>query len=148
NLLDEIGTLENTDDFINKKIDNKEKIMGLGHRVYKAKDPRATILQKLAVQLFETLGTDRRYEIARRVEAIADERLSSKGVYPNVDFYSGIVYDKMGIEPDVFTPIFAVARVSGWLSHWLEQLENNRIFRPSQIFKGNEPRAFTTMSDR
>ncbi len=148
NLLDSIGSIDKVSDAINGKIDRKEKIMGLGHRVYKAKDPRATILQRLATKLFTELGSEQRYEIAMAVEEIAKERLASKGVYPNVDFYSGIVYDKMGIERDIFTPIFAIARVSGWLSHWIEQLESNRIFRPSQIFKGYEHREFKPMSAR
>ena len=89
--------------------------------------------------------------VARAVEALAAERLGSKGVYPNVDFYSGIVYDKMGIDSDLFTPIFAIARTAGWLSHWLEQLQDNRIFRPSQVFVGDsifgtEPGVRTTIA--
>lgn len=147
-MLDEIGTLEKTDAYIEDKIDRKDKIMGLGHRVYKAKDPRATIMQQLAVKLFGALGSDRRYDIARRIETIAFDRLAAKGIYPNVDFYSGILYDKLRIDPDLFTPIFAIARVSGWLAHWLEQMENNRIFRPDQIYVGYEPRAFVPSDKR
>ena len=137
-LLDEVGSVEGADEIINGKIDRKEKIMGLGHRVYKTKDPRAKILQGLAKDLFEELGVDTRYEIARRIEQIATDKLGHKGIYPNVDFYSGIVYARMGIERDLFTPIFAMARVSGWLSHWQEQLTDNRIFRPSQIYVGKD----------
>jgi citrate synthase len=110
--------------------------MGLGHRVYKTKDPRAYILQGLAEELFAEQGSTPVYEIAMRVEALAAERLGHKGIYPNVDFYSGIVYDAMGIPSDVFTPVFAVARVVGWLAHWQAQLDGNRIFRPSQVFTG------------
>jgi len=147
-MLDEIGSLEKAEPFINEKVEKKEKIMGLGHRVYKAKDPRATIMQGLADELFKSLGSDTRYEIAKKIESITFERLAPKGIYPNVDFYSGILYAKLGIEPDLFTPIFAVARVSGWLAHWLEQLENNRIYRPDQIYTGYAPRPFLARDAR
>jgi len=147
-LLDEIGSLEEVDTVIGGKIERKEKIMGLGHRVYKTKDPRAKVLQGLAKELFAELGIDTRYEIARRIEQIATERLGHKGIYPNVDFYSGIVYARMGIERDLFTPIFALARVSGWLAHWQEQLEDNRIFRPSQVFVGHDDREFVAIDKR
>ncbi len=143
-MLDEIGTLDKTDAYIFGKVERKEKIMGLGHRVYKAKDPRATIMQHLAEKLFEHLGVDARYEVAKRIETITFEKLAPKGIYPNVDFYSGILYAKLGIQPDLFTPIFAIARVAGWLAHWLEQLENNRIFRPDQVYTGHAPRTFPT----
>ena len=147
-LLDEIGSIDNVDEVIGGKIERKDKIMGLGHRVYKTKDPRAKILQGLAKDLFAELGIDTRYEIARRIEQIATERLGHKGIYPNVDFYSGIVYARMGIERDLFTPIFALARVSGWLAHWQEQLEDNRIFRPSQVFVGHDDREFVAIDQR
>ena len=147
-LLDEIGSLEQVDEIIGGKIERKEKIMGIGHRVYKTKDPRANVLQGLAKALFNELGIDTRYEIARRIEQIATDRLGHKGIYPNVDFYSGIVYARMGIERDLFTPIFALARVSGWLAHWQEQLEDNRIFRPSQVFVGHDDRTFVAIDAR
>ena len=147
-MLDEIGSLEKTDAYIDDKVERKEKIMGLGHRVYKAKDPRATIMQHLATKLFTTLGIDTRYEIAKRIETITFEKLAPRGIYPNVDFYSGILYAKLGIEPDLFTPIFAIARVSGWLAHWLEQLENNRIYRPDQVYTGYAPREFVAGDKR
>ena len=131
-----IPSLAEVDEIIGGKIDRKEKIMGLGHRVYKTKDPRAYILQGRAEELFAEQGATPVYEIARRVEELAAERLGHKGIYPNVDFYSGIVYDAMGIPSDVFTPIFAVARVVGWLAHWQAQIDGNRIFRPSQVFTG------------
>jgi len=147
-MLDEIGTLEKTDDYINGKIERKEKIMGLGHRVYKAKDPRATIMQALATKMFAALGVDTRYAIAHRIETVAFDRLAAKGIYPNVDFYSGILYHKLALQPDLFTPVFAIARVSGWLAHWKEQLENNRIYRPDQIYTGYAERAFQAMDSR
>jgi len=147
-MLDAIGELAKTDAYIDDKVAKKEKIMGLGHRVYRAKDPRATIMQHLAEKLFDTLGIDNRYAIAKRIETITYEKLAPKGIYPNVDFYSGILYAKLGIAPDLFTPIFAVSRVSGWLAHWLEQLENNRIFRPDQIYAGYAPREFVGTDKR
>ena len=147
-MLDEIGSIEKTDAYVNDKMDRKDKIMGLGHRVYKAKDPRATFMQGLAVKLFETMGVDTRYAIAKRIEDMAFERLAQRGIYPNVDFYSGILYAKLGIAPDMFTPIFAIARVSGWLAHWLEQLQDNKIYRPDQVYAGYAPRAFKDMPSR
>lgn len=143
-----IPSLDAVDELIGGKIERKEKIMGLGHRVYKTKDPRATILQGLVEAVFEVKGSTPVYEIARRVEMIATKKLGHKGIYPNVDFYSGIVYDRMGIPEDLFTPIFAVARVVGWLAHWKAQIIGNRIFRPTQIYHGGHDQAYVPMSDR
>jgi len=126
----------------------KRKFAGFGHRVYKVKDPRAKILQKLAVQLFEKFGATPLYDVACELEKVLGEKLGSKGVYPNVDFYSGIVYEQMGIPSDMMTPIFAVARTVGWLSHWLEQVENNRIFRPSQIYEGERGLKYVPIEKR
>jgi citrate synthase len=135
-MLEEIGSVENVRPYIENLIANKQKIMGFGHRVYKVKDPRATILQELAEQLFETTGRDEFYEVAIEVEKVVEEKLGAKGIYPNVDFYSGLVYRKLGIPSDLFTPVFAIARVAGWLAHWKEQLAINRIFRPTQVYTG------------
>jgi citrate synthase len=130
------------------RLARKMKISGFGHREYKVKDPRATILQKLAARVFEKFGSTPLYDLAVELEKQMAELVGTKGVYPNVDFYSGIVYDKMNIPADVFTPIFAIARVSGWLAHWLEQLQSNRIFRPSQIWTGSADREWVPISDR
>jgi citrate synthase len=143
-----IPSVDDVDELIGGKIERKEKIMGLGHRVYKTKDPRATILQGLVEAVFEVKGSTPIYEIARRVESIATEKLGHKGIYPNVDFYSGIVYDRMGIPADLFTPIFAVARVVGWLAHWKAQIIGNRIFRPTQIYTGGHDQSYVAESDR
>jgi len=147
-MLDEIGTVENAEAYLNRKLANKEKIAGLGHRVYKAKDPRATLLQELYGELTKQYGEDPTYAIARRIEKLARSTLGAKGVFPNVDFYSGIVYRKMGIETDLFTPIFAIARVSGWLAHWREMLPKNRIYRPTQIYIGEHGRHYVPMDRR
>lgn len=140
-MLEEIGSVENVRPYLDKCLENKSKIMGFGHRVYKVKDPRATILQQLAEQLFDKFGRDQYYDIALEMERVVEEKLSHKGIYPNVDFYSGLVYSKLGIPSDLFTPVFAIARVAGWLAHWREQLLENRIFRPTQIYTGlhNQP---------
>ncbi|HLO89129.1 MAG TPA: citrate synthase [Nostocaceae cyanobacterium] len=135
-MLENIGSVENVRPYVEDCLQRKAKIMGFGHRVYKVKDPRATILQHLAEQLFEKFGYDKYYEIAQEMERVMEEKVGSKGIYPNVDFYSGLVYRKMGIPTDLFTPIFAIARVAGWLAHWKEQLAENRIFRPTQIYNG------------
>jgi len=147
-MLEEIGSVENARPYIENLIAKKEKIMGFGHRVYKVKDPRATILQELAEKLFSELGSDEYYAIALEVEKVVEEKLASKGIYPNVDFYSGLVYRKLGIPDDLFTPIFAIARVAGWLAHWKEQLEENRIFRPTQIYKGLHDVPYTPIEAR
>ena len=136
NMLDEIGSVERVEAYLNNKLDNHGKISGLGHRVYKTKDPRATLLQKLYMDLTEKLGPDPTYEIASRIEELSKGTLGAKGVCPNVDFYSGIVYRKIGIPTDLFTPIFAISRVAGWLAHWKEQLGRGRIYRPTQIYTG------------
>ncbi len=135
-MLREIGTLDRVRAYIEKRVKSKQLIMGMGHRVYKVKDPRATILQKLAVKLFAKHGGTPLYDVGLEVEKVAKELLGAKGIYPNVDFYSGILYDKIGISEDLFTPIFGIARVAGWVSHWIEQLKVNRIYRPSQVYTG------------
>lgn len=147
-MLEEIGSVENVRPFVEKCVANKDKIMGFGHRVYKVKDPRATILQRLAEQLFENFGHDDYYDIAVELEEVVEEKLGHKGIYANVDFYSGLVYRKMGIPIDLFTPVFAIARVAGWLAHWKEQLEANRIYRPTQIYTGTHGAPYIPIEDR
>ena len=122
--------------------------MGFGHREYKVKDPRANILQTLAEELFDRFGKDEMYEVAKKLEEEAIPQLGSKGIFPNVDFYSGLVYRKLGIPRDLFTPIFAISRVAGWLAHWREQLSANRIFRPSQIYTGEKMRTWKPLDER
>jgi len=147
-MLREIGSTDRVLPYVDQKIAAGAKIMGVGHRVYKTKDPRAMILQQLAGQMFEKLGTTPLYDIALEVERVVDERLGARGICPNVDFYSGIVYDKMGIPTDLFTPIFAISRVAGWLAHWSEQLEDNKLFRPTQIYVGEHGRSYIPLSER
>ena len=147
-MLEKIGSVANVRPFVDDCVANKKKIMGFGHRVYKVKDPRANILQKLAEQLFQKSGTDEYYEIALELEHVVTERLGEKGVYPNVDFYSGLVYRHLGIPTDLFTPVFAIARVAGWLAHWKEQIGKNRIFRPTQIYIGDHNQQYIPLAER
>lgn len=147
-MLKDIGTVDKASKYVEEHLDNKHKLMGFGHRVYKVKDPRATILQHLCEKLFKTCGSSQLYDIALHVERRAGELLDGKKVYPNVDFYSGVIYDKMGIDTDLFTPIFAMARVSGWLAHWLEQLRENKLFRPEQIYAGEHNRPYVPLDQR
>jgi len=147
-MLREIGSVDRVLPYVDQKIASGAKIMGVGHRVYKTKDPRAKILQQLAVRLFETMGTTPLFDIALEVERVVAARLGEKGICPNVDFYSGIVYDRMGIPTDLFTPIFAISRVAGWLAHWVEQLEDNKLFRPTQIYVGEQGRAYVPLAER
>lgn len=147
-MLEAIGSVENVRPYIEHCIEKKQKIMGFGHRVYKVKDPRATILQELAEQLFEKYGEDTFYEIAVEMEKVVQEKLGHKGIYPNVDFYSGLVYRKLGIPTDLFTPVFAISRTAGWLAHWKEQLAENRIFRPTQIYTGTHALPYVPIHER
>jgi len=147
-MLDQIGSVDNVRPFVEDAIANKRKIMGFGHRVYKVKDPRATILQELAEQLFEQNGSDHYYAIAVELEKVVEEKLGHKGIYANVDFYSGLVYRYLGIPTDLFTPIFAIARVAGWLAHWKEQLTVNRIFRPTQDYVGKHGLSYVPIEKR
>jgi len=147
-MLEEIGSVENVRPYLEELFRTKAKIMGFGHRVYKVKDPRATILQGLAEQLFAKYGYDKHYDIAVELEKAIEEKLGHRGIYPNVDFYSGLVYRKLGIPTDLFTPIFAIARVAGWLAHWKEQLGENRIFRPTQIYTGDHQVDYIPIAER
>ena len=147
-LLGRLGTPDKVKPYLDDAMARKEKIPGFGHRVYKTKDPRALILQGLAEQLFKHRGSTPLYDVARELEKQMLERVGKKGIHPNVDFYSGIVYHLLGIQTDLFTPIFAIARVAGWLAHWVEQMEDNRIFRPSEIYTGGREVAYVPIDRR
>jgi len=149
-MLEEIGTPDKAAAYVDKKLANKEIIWGMGHREYKTKDPRAKILQKMVTDLLEKKGSGNTplLETAMAVEKVAEDRLAHKGVYANVDFYSGILYSEMGIPADQFTAIFAIARSAGWLAHWREQLADNRIFRPTQVYTGKPTRSYIPLANR
>ena len=149
-MLQEIGAPEHAKAWVDKQLAAKAKIWGMGHREYKVKDPRAVILQKLVEKLAVYKGgnVSPLFETALKVEEVATERLASKGVYPNVDFYSGVLYAEMGIPADQFTSIFAISRCAGWLAHWREQLADNRIFRPTQVYTGEKDREYVLLGER
>ncbi|MFO0825103.1 MAG: citrate synthase [Gemmataceae bacterium] len=147
---DEIGGPEKVKAWLDGKLaaNPKYKVMGIGHRVYKVKDARATVLQEIAEHMFAESSRPKNYETALELEKLCAGIYGPKGIYPNVDFYSGVVYSAIGISVDVFTPIFAIARVAGWLAHWTEQLVGNRIFRPEQIFTGKNDQKYVPLDQR
>jgi citrate synthase len=112
------------------------------------KDPRALVLQKLAAQMIARRGGDPLLAVAQEVEKVVAEHLAAKRIYPNVDFYSGVVYTAMGLSAALFTPIFAIARITGWLAHWIEQLQDNRIYRPDQIYTGSHNEPYIPVEER
>ncbi|HEX7057012.1 MAG TPA: citrate synthase [Bacilli bacterium] len=132
-MLEQIGSIDKVESFIHEKLKNKEKIMGFGHRVYKNGDPRAKHLQKMSYELGKLTGNLNWYNMSVKIEGMMSEL---KGLKPNVDFYSASVYTILGIPRDLFTPIFALSRVSGWTAHILEQYANNRLIRPRAEYVG------------
>ncbi|HEY4566764.1 citrate synthase [Planococcaceae bacterium Storch 2/2-2] len=144
-MLTEIGELENVEPYIQNKLDNKEKIMGFGHRVYRNGDPRAKHLKEMSRQLTELTGQKKYYEMSVKIDEFFT---AQKGILPNVDFYSATVYHSLGIEHDLFTPIFAVSRMAGWTAHILEQYENNRLIRPRAEYVGPELREYVEIDER
>ena len=142
-MLEEIEDPENVEDYVEKKIKNKEKIMGIGHRVYQTYDPRALYLKENIIPKIFNEGVEvdpeleNLYQIAKKLERVALNKFASKDIYPNVDFWSGLVFKAMGIEPEYFTTVFALGRVIGWTSHWVENMEvKNKIYRPKQLYDG------------
>ncbi|MBP3949744.1 citrate synthase [Bacillus suaedae] len=145
NMLLEIDKVENVEPYIRKALDNKEKIMGFGHRVYKKGDPRAKHLKDMSKRLTEITGETKWYEMSTKINEIVT---GEKGLLPNVDFYSASVYHSLGIKSDLFTPIFAVSRTSGWLAHILEQYSNNRLIRPRAEYVGPQKQSYVSIDQR
>jgi 2-methylcitrate synthase len=145
-MLQEIGDPKNVDAYVEKNLAEKKRIMGIGHRVYKVLDPRAPHLQRMAVELSSELGEPKWIAMSERIAAIMKEK---KGLYANVDFYSATVYYSLGIPTDLFTPVFAISRTAGWTAHILEQLSDNRLYRPLSAYVG-EPvgRKFVPIDQR
>ncbi|HXD31919.1 MAG TPA: citrate synthase [Pyrinomonadaceae bacterium] len=141
----EIGSLDNVDNFIKKALTEKRKIMGFGHAVYKTEDPRATHLRQFSRELGEQAGDTKWHEMSRRVEEVM---MAEKGLYANVDFYSASAYYSMGIPLDLFTPIFAVSRISGWTGHILEQYADNKLIRPRAEYVGARDVAYVPIDIR
>ena len=151
-MLDEIGSKDRIPAYIEHVKAGKGKLMGFGHRIYKNYDPRARIIKWAADQVFEVTGRNPKLEIALELERIAleDEYFIKRKLYPNVDFYSGIIYQAMGFKPEIFTVLFAIPRTVGWLAQWQEMLEDpeQKIARPRQIFTGHDVRDFVPIEKR
>jgi citrate synthase len=145
-MLQEIGSVDKVDAYIERALEEKRKIMGIGHRVYKVLDPRAPHLRNMAVELSTELGEPKWIEMSERIAALMKEK---KGLNANVDFYSATVYHSLGIPTDLFTPIFAISRTAGWTAHILEQLADNRLYRPLSEYTGESPgREFVPLEER
>src|SRR5438552_130392 len=135
-------------EFIVHKLRNKEKVPGFGHRVYKTYDPRALIMKEYARQLAESKGDDTYFRIATAIEETVVGELASKRIFPNVDFYSGLVFHRLGISTDLFTPVFALSRAPGWTAHVLEYWEDNRLLRPLDWYVGPKDLAYVPLDER
>ena len=149
-MLSKIDSKDDIRPWLDDTLKAKNVVWGMGHREYSVKDPRANILTEMVQELFNERegGITDIFEKAIELEKACEDKLAHKGVYPNVDFYSGILYKEMGIPTDIFTPIFAMSRVSGWLAHWIEQIQDNKIFRPTQNNVGSDDRDYTNIIDR
>ena len=144
-MLSEIGSIDNVESYIQNKLDNKEKVMGFGHRVYRKGDPRAPHLRVMSQKLTELTGKPELYEMSVKIH---DMIVEQKNLPANVDFFSASVYDSLGIEHDLFTPVFAVSRTSGWVAHILEQYANNRLIRPRAEYVGPGMQKYIPVNER
>lgn len=145
-MLTEIGSLEKVDAYVENCLANKKKIMGIGHRVYRVLDPRAPHLRTMAIKLTEELGESKWIDMSERIAELMKEK---KGLNANVDFYSATVYYSLGIPTDLFTPIFAISRAAGWTAQVLEQLDDNRLYRPLTLYTGpTEDQPITSIAER
>jgi citrate synthase len=150
-MLTEIGSIENVPDFVKAVKEGHGRLQGFGHRVYKNFDPRATIIKKTADEVFEITGKNPLLDIALKLEetALSDDYFISRKLYPNVDFYSGLIYQALNFPIEMFTVLFAIPRMSGWLAHWVELLEQDqRITRPRQLYIGADERPYVPLDQR
>lgn len=149
-MVDAIGSKDNVKEWIDNALNKKQKVMGMGHRVYKVKDPRAKIMENFLAELSEKKNDATYYDILKEVENVFRNQMEQKGkpIHPNVDFFSGAVYRLLGIPSILFTPLFAVARVSGWLAHILEQRKDNRLYRPKGLYNGHDPQVYIPIDKR
>jgi len=147
-MLNEIDSVDETEAYVMSKLERKERIMGFGHRVYKAKDPRATELMRLAKRLAEDTGNADLYEKSKAIEKVMAREVGAKGIYPNVDFYSATTYHCIGLKLDLFTPMFALSRIAGWAGHVIEQLSDNRLFRPTVNYVGPHDAPYIPIDER
>jgi len=147
-MLKEIDSIDGVESYIRGKLGRKDRIMGFGHRVYKTTDPRATYLKTFARKIAEDTGNQKLYEMSRRIEEIMATEVAAKGIHPNVDFYSATTYHSIGLPLDLFTPMFAMARMPGWLGHCLEQLKDNKLIRPMAEYTGPHGVAYVGIGER
>ncbi|MBL9140588.1 MAG: citrate synthase, partial [Phycisphaerae bacterium] len=147
-MLNEIGSLDKVDAYIRARLKAKDRIMGFGHRVYKALDPRAGYLKTFAKQIATDTGNQRLFEMSSKIEEIMHAEVSAKGIYPNVDFYSATTYFSIGIDLDLFTCMFAMSRNAGWTGHCMEQLNGNKLIRPRAEYVGPHGLTWVDIGDR
>ncbi|MEM8836385.1 MAG: citrate/2-methylcitrate synthase [Planctomycetota bacterium] len=147
-MLNEIPSLDDVEPHVMGKLERKDKIMGFGHRVYKAKDPRAAELQTLAKQLAEDTGNMALFEKSQKIEQVMEREVAAKGIYPNVDFYSATAYHCLGLKLDLFTPMFALSRIGGWSAHIIEQMDGNRLYRPTADYIGPHDAPYVPIEQR
>lgn len=147
-MLQDIEDIDNVETYILEKLKHKERVMGFGHRVYKAYDPRATYLKTFAEGIAKDTGNIDLFTMSKQIESIMDREVGAKGIFPNVDFYSATTYFSLGIDLDQFTPLFAMSRVAGWTAHCLEYLEDNRLIRPRCDYIGPHQQEYVPISQR
>ncbi|MBI4040266.1 MAG: citrate/2-methylcitrate synthase [Deltaproteobacteria bacterium] len=149
-MISDVASEKQVNEWVSEKMDRKEKIMGMGHRVYKVKDPRSYILEEMLKTLSTKLKNMTTYKILKEIETVVRKEMEKQGkdIWPNVDFFSGALYELMGISRELFTPVFAISRISGWCAHVLEQLEDNRIYRPACQYVGARNVAYKPIETR
>jgi citrate synthase len=151
-MLDRIGTTENIPDFLEGVKNGDERLMGFGHRVYKNYDPRARIIKSHVEEVFEVTGKNPKLDLATELEkrALDDDYFTSRKLYPNVDFYSGLIYEALDLPTEMFTVMFAIPRTSGWVAQWLEMIDDKeqKIARPRQVYTGERDREFVAIEER
>jgi citrate synthase len=151
-MLDRIGSVGNIPDFLEGVKKGDERLMGFGHRVYKNYDPRARIIKKHVEEVFEVTGKNPKLDLAVELEkrALDDEYFTSRKLYPNVDFYSGLIYEALSLPTEMFTVMFAIPRTSGWVAQWLEMIDDKeqKIARPRQVYIGERDREFVALEER
>lgn len=146
--LQAVGSEENIPAYVEELLSRGERLMGIGHRIYKTTDPRAIILERLGEQLAETSPDAKYFHLSRKLRDHLAKRLEGRPLYPNVDFFSASVYKMLGIPNDLYTPIFAAARIAGWTAHLMEQYANNRLVRPNALYEGAENRPYVAIAER
>ena len=151
-MLEEIGSIENVPKFVEQVKKREKKLMGFGHRIYKSYDPRAKIARKLADEVFAVLEKEPLIEVAIELEKIAlsDPYFKERELYPNIDFYTGLIYKAMGFPTDMFPVLFCIPRAAGWLAHWVESLDDpdTKIYRPRQVYLGENERPYRLIHRR